>query len=136
MLASVAWAIRASFNTSQQTTPTQLVFGRDMIFNIKWKTMALKRQQKVDVANKRGNAKCIDYDHKVGQKAYVVITDIHRKLHGPKKGPYLITEVYTNSNVLIQRGAANERIHTLNKYSTIWGASVTKVVNIVTTCYA
>jgi hypothetical protein len=86
-----------------------------MIFNLKslinWKTMALKRQQKVDIANKRGNAKCIDYDYKVGQKAYVVITDIHRKLHGPKKGPYLITEVYTNCNVRIQRGAVNERIN-------------------------
>ena len=116
MLASVAWAIRASFNTSQQATPAQLVFGRDMIFNLKslinWKTMALKRQQKVDIANKRGNAKRIDFDYKVGQKAYVVITDIHhRKLHGPKKGPYLITEVYTNGNVRIQRGAVNERIN-------------------------
>ena len=61
MLASVAWTIHASFNTSQQATPAQLVFGRDIIFNLKslinLKTMALKRQQKVDVANKRGNAK-------------------------------------------------------------------------------
>ena len=73
--------------------------------------MALERQRKVDVANKRGNAKCIDYDYKVGQKAYVVITDIHRKLHGPKKGPYLITEVYTNGNIRIQRGAVNKCIN-------------------------
>ena len=69
MLALVAWAIRASFNTSQKATPAKLVFGRDMIFNLKslinWKTMALERQRKVDVANKRANAKRIDYDYKV-----------------------------------------------------------------------
>ena len=115
MLASIAWAIRASFNTSTQATPAQLVFGRDMIFNLKslinWRTMNLERQRKADVANKRENSKRIDYDYKVGQKAYIVNTDIHRKLHGPKKGPYLITEVYTNGNVRLQRGVVNERIN-------------------------
>ena len=108
MLASVAWAIRASFNTSQKATPAQKFSLKSLI---NWKTMALERQRKVDVANKRGNAKHIDYDYKVGQKAYAIITDMHRKLHGPKKGSYLITEVYTNGNVRIQRGAINERIN-------------------------
>ena len=28
-----------------------------------------------------------------------------------KKGPYLITEVYTNGNVHIQKGIVNERIN-------------------------
>ena len=36
------------FNTSQQATPAQFIFGRGMIFNLKslihWKTMALKHQ--------------------------------------------------------------------------------------------
>ena len=74
--------------------------------------MNLERQRKADVANKRENSKRIDYDYKVGQKAYIVNTDIHRKLNGPKKGPYLkITEVYTNGNVRLQRGAVNERIN-------------------------
>ena len=73
--------------------------------------MNLERQRKADVANKRENSKRIDYDYKVGQKAYIVNTDIHRKLHGPKKGPYLITEVYTNGNVRLQRGVVNERIN-------------------------
>ena len=38
-------------------------------------------------------------------------TDIHRKLNGPKLGPYLITEIYTNGNVRIQRGVVSERIN-------------------------
>ena len=71
MLASVAWAIRASFNTATQATPAQLVFGRDMIFNLKtlinWKKMSIQRQKKVDKANKRQNAKRIlDYDYRIG----------------------------------------------------------------------
>ena len=115
MLASVAWAIRASFNTSTQATPAQLVFGRDMIFNLKtlinWKAMSINRQKKVDKANKRQNAKRIDYDYRVGQKVYVIKTDIHRKMTGPKLGPYLITEIYTNGNVRIQRGVVSERIN-------------------------
>ena len=53
-----------------------------------------------------------------------------------------LLEIYTNGNVRIQRGAVNEHINIrrlephLNKYSTIWGASMTKVVSIVMTRYA
>jgi transposase InsO family protein len=34
-LASIAWAIRSSYHRTLEATPAQLVFGRDMIFNIK-----------------------------------------------------------------------------------------------------
>jgi hypothetical protein len=33
-LQSAAWAIRSTYHTTLQTTPCQLVFGRDMIHNI------------------------------------------------------------------------------------------------------
>ena len=46
ILASVAWAIRASYNNATDNTPAQLVFGRDMMFNIKslvnWKELFIK----------------------------------------------------------------------------------------------
>ena len=49
ILAYVAWAIRASYNSVTQATPTQLVFGRDMMFNISflinWKDISLRKQQ-------------------------------------------------------------------------------------------
>ena len=35
ILSSVAWAIRASYHTTLMSTPAQLVFGRDMLFNMK-----------------------------------------------------------------------------------------------------
>ena len=35
VLNSVAWAIRALYHSTFKTTPAQLVFGWDMLFNIK-----------------------------------------------------------------------------------------------------
>ena len=35
ILSSVAWARRASYHSTLQATPAELVFGRDMLFNIK-----------------------------------------------------------------------------------------------------
>jgi transposase InsO family protein len=35
ILSSVAWAIRASYYSTLMSTPAQLVFGRDMLFNMK-----------------------------------------------------------------------------------------------------
>ena len=36
ILASVAYAVRCSFHSTLQATPGQLVFGRDMLLNIKF----------------------------------------------------------------------------------------------------
>ena len=115
ILSSVAWAIRASFNTSTQATPAQLVFGRDMMFNltslINWKELMIRKQQLVDQANLRENAKRIDFDYKIGQQVYILKDGIQRKLDSPKMGPFNITEVFTNGTVNIQRGAITERIN-------------------------
>ena len=35
VLSSVAWAIRALYHSALKATPAQLVFGRDILFNIK-----------------------------------------------------------------------------------------------------
>ena len=70
-LSSVAWAIRALYNSVTDATPAQLVFGRDMLFNISslvnWKAISTSRQQSVDKANLCENRKRVDYDYQVGQ---------------------------------------------------------------------
>ena len=115
ILSSIAWAIRASFHSTHQATPAQMVFGRDMIFNLKslinWKVVSARKQQTVDKANLRENSKRIDFDYEVGQKAYIVRDKPYRKLDGPKQGPFRITDVYTNGTVRIQKGNVNERIN-------------------------
>jgi hypothetical protein len=37
-LAATAWAIRSTYHTTLHATSTQLLFGRDMILNIKFKS--------------------------------------------------------------------------------------------------
>ena len=115
ILSSIAWAIRASHHSTLGATPAQLVFGRDMIFNMKalinWKAISLKKQMSTDKSNLRENSKRIDYDYTVGQQVYIVRDKPYRKLEGPKLGPFEITEVFTNGNVRIQRGSVNERIN-------------------------
>jgi hypothetical protein len=84
LLASVAWAICAFYNSATQTTPAQLVFRQDMMYNISslvnWKDLSIHKQQLVDKANLWENNKRIDYDYKVGQQFYVVTDGVQRKL--------------------------------------------------------
>ena len=115
LLASIAWAVRAAYNSATEATPAQLVFGRDMLFNINmladWKALSLRKQNLVDKANLRENSKRVDYDYAVDQQVYIIKDGIHRKMDGPKLGPFLITEVFTNGTVRIQRDNVNERIN-------------------------
>jgi hypothetical protein len=115
ILTSIAWAIRAAHHSTLGYTPAQLVFGRDMVFNIKtiinWKDISERKQAQVDKDNLRENKKRIDYDYQIGSQVYVTVTDIKRKLDAPKTGPFPITEVFTNGTVRIQKGNVNERIN-------------------------
>jgi len=119
-LSSIACGVRASYNTTNQATPAQLVFGCDMLFNMKalvnWKAISTRKQQLVDKANlrERENRNRIDYDYSVGQQIYIVKEDgtFRKKLDSPKLGPFVITaETYTNGTVRIQRGRVHERIN-------------------------
>lgn len=115
ILSSIAWAIRASNHSTLEATPAQLVFGRDMIFNLKslinWKALSIKKQKITDLANARENLKRLDHDYSIGDRVYIVRDKIHRKMDGPKTGPFPITEIFTNGTVRIQRGSVNERIN-------------------------
>ena len=115
ILASVAWAIRASYNSTTDATPAQLVFGRDMMFNlttlVNWKELSIRKQALVDKANLRENKSRVDYDYKTGDLVYITKDGIMRKLDVPKLGPFPITDIFTNGTVRIQRGAVNERIN-------------------------
>jgi hypothetical protein len=68
---AVRFVVRSLYHTTLQSTPGQLVFGRDMIFPINhiadWQLIKNRKQKLIDKTNERENAKCIiDYDYKVG----------------------------------------------------------------------
>ena len=115
LLASVAWAIRSTHHTTLQATPGQLVFGRDMLLNVKfiadWEAIRLRKQRDIDRNNVQENSLRINHDYKIGDKVLITNNDIHRKLNCPTKGPYPIVQTYTNGTVRVQYGAVTERIN-------------------------
>ena len=115
LLASVAWAIRSTHHTTLQASPAQLVFGRDMLLDMKfiadWEAIRLRKQRDVDKNNSKENSLRVPHDYQVGDKVLVTDKDIQRKLNCPTKGPYSIVQVYTSGTIRVQRGAVTERIN-------------------------
>ena len=115
ILAAIAYAIRCSYHSTLQATPGQLVFGRDMLLDIKfdpdWTTIQQRKQKIINYNNKRENNKRVPHDYKVGDFVYIIKDGVYRKLEGDKLGPFPITQVFTNGTVRIQRDLVNERIN-------------------------
>ena len=97
-LAYIAWAVRDSYYHTIMATPGQAVFGRDMLFNIAsfidWQVVTAVKQSQVDIDNFIENAKRVTHDCAIGDRVYVEITGIYRKLDYKKKGLYIITKVF------------------------------------------
>ena len=70
-------------------SPSSLVFGRDMIFNvstiINWQTTLNDKQTQVDKDNLRENSRRTAHDYAVGEQVFVKIKGVKRKLDPPKK---------------------------------------------------
>ena len=72
VLSAAAFAVRATYHTMLQKTPGQLVFGRDMILNVKhianWEYIRQRKQKLIDKNNQRENSKRIPYQYQEGDK--------------------------------------------------------------------
>ena len=114
-LVDVAWAIRSTHHTVLGSSPGAAIFGRDMLFDIPytadWNKIGLRRQQQVNRDAERINASRKEYDYAVGQRCMLKIDGVSRKAKDKYEGPYLITQVYSNGNVRIQRGSVSERLN-------------------------
>jgi transposase InsO family protein len=114
-LTSIAWALRSTIYTTLDTTPAELVFGRDMImpiqFKADWEKIRVKRQLKINKDNERENKRRIKHNYNVGDK--ILVTDpisIKRKLDKAKEGPFIVTRVHKNGTARIQKGAVDETL--------------------------
>jgi hypothetical protein len=114
-LAATAWAIRSTYHTTLRATLTQLVFGCDMILNIKfkadWAIINAQKQSRTEKDTRNKNAKRIPHQYKVGDMVLVDVAGIRQKLDAPRHGPYKITDTFTNGTVRIQRGIVDDRIN-------------------------
>ncbi|MDY6959585.1 MAG: integrase [Halobacteriota archaeon] len=114
IFSAAAWAIRSTYHTTLDASPGQLVFGRDMIWNIStianWEKIRARKQKKINENNTRENSKRIAYDYQVGEKVLINRPN-PRKLETPREGPYDIVQVHSNGNVTIQKGATQKRLN-------------------------
>ena len=117
ILASVAYAIRCSHHSTLNTTHGQLVFGRDMLLDLKFETnyeqMWAKKQKRFKYNNIRENSKRAAHDYNVDDYVYIITDGQYRKLEGDKQCPFRITEVLTNGTVGLQKGVVNKHLNIL-----------------------
>ena len=86
-----------------------------MLFNlasVSYSRLATAAKQcQVDIDNVRENAKRVTHEYAIGNRVYVEMTGIYRRLDYKTQGQYIITDVFTNSTVQVQQGQLYERMH-------------------------
>jgi hypothetical protein len=102
ILSATAFAVRSTFHTTLQNTPGQLVFGRDMILNVKheanWEYIRSRKQNLILKNNKAENSKRIPHTYAVGDQV-LLRRGTENKYETPYQGPYTITQVNENGTV-------------------------------------
>ena len=114
ILANCAWAIRSTAHSIMEATPAQLVFRRDMLFDlpfkVKWRDIKKKRQA-AQIQNKRNeNSKRDAHTYKVVDRILLNKGEINRKLTPKRIGPYAVTRVYQNGTIKIQKGSYAQKV--------------------------
>ena len=93
ILSAVAFAICATYHTMLQKTPAQLVFGRNLIFNLQhkanWELIHQRKQALINKNNERENSKCTPHTYHIGDQV-MVRTGTEYKQEQPYQGPFRI----------------------------------------------
>jgi len=112
ILAATMFATRATYHTTLQATPAQLVFGRDAILNTKfeanWNLIRERKQKLIRENNRRENAKRIRHTYKVDDKVLLKREDKAKYRQNPWEGPYKVVKVNNNGSVRIRKGAVTD----------------------------
>jgi hypothetical protein len=115
VLAATMFATRATYHTTTQATPSQLVFGRDAILNIKfdanWNLIRERKQRAINENNQKENKKRIPHNYRVGDKVLYRIEWVSKYNENPYEGPYEIVQVNTNGTVRLKKGAVTDTVN-------------------------
>ena len=111
ILAATMFDVHATYHTTLQASPMQLVFGRDAILNIKhvadWEHIRQWKQLRINHNNKRKKMRRNNRQYKVGDKILV-----KRKKNSKHElafmGPSPITQINDNGTVCLQKGIIND----------------------------
>ena len=81
LLANIAWALRSLTHSTLNAMPGQVVFNRDMLFNLKyvadWETIRQRKEKKMHKDNDGENSKRREYTYKVGGKVLIKGDHLH-----------------------------------------------------------
>ena len=112
------FAIRATTHSTLKFSPGELAFGRNILHpfstQINWKELLKGKQETIDKANIKENARRRYYDYKVGDKILILNTASHKGKLEPtvlSEGPWEIVQVHTNGTVSILRNTYIERMN-------------------------
>ena len=109
------FAIRATYHTTTQATPAQLVFGRDAILNTRfiadWKMIRQRKQNLIKKNNKRENLKRFPYDYKEGDLVLCKSAMTGKYSNDPYDGPHEIVRVNDNGTVRLRMGAVTDTVN-------------------------
>ena len=110
-LSAVAFAMRATVHTTTQATPTQLVFNRDALHNVRfeadWKYIRERKQCLIQQNNKRENAKHQPYTYQVNDQVMVLQHPSRKHGEDRYRGPYTVSAVHDNGTVTLRQGTNN-----------------------------
>ena len=124
ILAATMFAMRATYHTTTQATPSQLVFGRDAILNTKfeadWNFIQTRKQKIIQQNNQRENAKRLPHKYKEGDQVLMAKESKSKYGHVSYQGPYTITKVNNNGTVRLLKGAVSDtfNIRLIKPYNT------------------
>ena len=106
-LSAIGFAMRATVHTTSRATPSQLVFNRDAIHNVRfeadWQYIKQRKQRLILQNNKRENAKRTPDEYAINDQ--VLVQQNPNRKHGKDQfqGPYKVTQVYPNGTVRLEQ---------------------------------
>ena len=110
--------IQALYHSTSQATPAQIVFGRDMLFNMKkvinWQLITKNKRKQIAQDNTRENTERIRHEYRVGDEVLCIKRGVQRKYSKHKSDPYKIITVHTNGTVTIAQGVKHQTISIRN----------------------
>jgi len=108
------FALRATYHTTLQATPCQLVFGRDAMLNVKfeadWQLIKQRKQKIIHQKNQKENSRRILHQCKVGDKVLYHTLTKYKYSDNPYSGPFVVQQVNDNGTVHLTTGAITEVI--------------------------
>jgi hypothetical protein len=121
ILAATAFAICATYHTTLQTSPGQLVSGRHMKFNVQhtvnWEYIPARKQCLIQKNNKNKDKKQVPHTYHVNDKV-MLCKGVKNKYEVPFSGPHKILKVNSNGTVCLCVGSVNDtiNIHRIGPY--------------------